>query len=68
MVRQHGTPLGLDIISSSAKVASLALIPRNLSVLTWVSCKSEEILLLSRVLSVTGNSPEGSLGLVAQTA
>lgn len=68
MVRQHGTPLGLDIISSSAKVASLTLTARNLSVLPWASCKTEEILLFSCVLSVTGNSPEGSLGLVAQTA
>lgn len=68
MVRQHRTPLGLDIISSPAKVASLIPTASDLSVLPWASCKTEEILLFSCVLSVTGSSPEGSPGLVAQTA
>lgn len=55
-VTQHRAPLGLDIISSSAKVASLILTASNLSVLPWASCKTKEILLFC-VLSVTGSSP-----------
>lgn len=68
MVRQQRTPLGLDIISSSAKVTSLILTASNLSLLPWASCKTEEVLLFSRVWSVTGSSPEVTPGLVAQTA
>lgn len=53
MARRHRTPLGVGIISSSAKVASLTLTASSLSVLPWASCKTEEMLFCSRVLSVT---------------
>lgn len=68
ILSQHRAPLGLDRTSSSAKVASLTLTASKLSVLPWASCKTEEIVLFSCVLSVTGSSPEDSPGLVAQTA
>lgn len=61
----HRTPLGLGRISTSAKVASLTLPASSLSVLPWASCKAEEMLFFS-VFCLS--HPEGSPGLVAQTA
>lgn len=45
--RKHRTPLGLAIISSSAKVASLILTASSLAVLPRASCKTEEMLFFS---------------------